>query len=70
MSDARTELAAAVERLDALAARLGEDGVAGDELRRLADDAMSASARVTELLPQVIRAIERAAEGAPDEPPA
>ncbi len=63
MTDERTALQAAVERLDAITARLGEAGLDHDELKRLAEDALTASAEITERLPRVIRDIERAAEG-------
>ena len=63
MSDERDALRAAVERLEAITTRLGEEGVGPDELKRLAEEALTASAEVTERLPRVIRAIERAAEG-------
>ncbi len=65
MSDDRAALGAAVARLEALTGRLGEDGVGADELETLAQEALAASARVTELLPRVIREIERAAQGGP-----
>lgn len=68
MSDDRTELAKAVERLEAVTARLGEDDVPGDELKLLAEEALTASARVTELLPRIIREIERASEGDVERP--
>ena len=63
MSDERTQLAEAVDQLEAITARLGDDDVAQDELKRLAEQALAASARVTELLPRIIREIERASEG-------
>lgn len=63
MSDERTQLAEAVDALEAITARLGDDGLEQDELKRLAEQAMVASARVTELLPRIIREIERASEG-------
>ena len=63
MSEERANLAAAVERLEAVTAKLGADGVPADELKHLAEEALAASAAVTELLPRVIREIERAAEG-------
>lgn len=67
MTDDRSALAAAVDRLEAVTARLGEADVDPHELKRLAEDALAASARITELLPQVIRQIERASEGASSE---
>lgn len=63
MSDERQALQAAVERLEAITARLADDGVEPEELKRLAEAALTASAEVTERLPRVIREIERAAEG-------
>lgn len=63
MSDERTQLAEAVGQLEAITARLGDDDVAQDELKRLAEQALAVSARVTELLPRIIREIERASEG-------
>lgn len=71
MSDERAQLAEAVDQLEAITARLGDDDVAQDELKRLAEQALAASARVTELLPRIIREIERASEGdvARDFPP-
>lgn len=63
MSDERTQLAEAVDQLEAITARLGDDGLEQDELKRLAEQALAASARVTELLPRIIREIERASEG-------
>ncbi len=63
MSDERTRLAEAVDQLEAITARLGDDGLEQDELKRLAEHALAASARVTELLPRIIREIERASEG-------
>lgn len=68
MSDERVALAAAVDRLEAITARLGDEDVPADELKRLAEDALAASAEVTERLPRVIREIERAAEGADPAP--
>lgn len=64
MTDDRTALAAAVERLEALTSRLGAEGIEPDEVKQLAEEALAASAQVTELLPRVIRRIERASEGA------
>jgi ABC-type transporter Mla subunit MlaD len=64
MSEERASLAAAVERLEAVTAQLGAERVDADELKRLAEEALDASAAVSELLPRVIREIERAAEGA------
>lgn len=69
MSEERASLAAAVERLEAVTAQLGAEGVGPDELKHLAEEALAASAAVTELLPRVIREIERAAEGAAPTPP-
>lgn len=69
MSDERVELAQAVERLEAVTARLNEADVSKDELQRLAEEALAASARVTELLPRIIREIERASEGDLTRPP-
>jgi len=63
MSEERANLAAAVERLEAVTAQLGAERVDADELKRLAEEALDASAAVSELLPRVIREIERAAEG-------
>ena len=63
MSSDRANLAAAVERLESATARLGGETIDADELKRLAEEALAASAAVTELLPRVIREIERAAEG-------
>ena len=63
MSDERTQLVEAVDTLEAITARLGVDDLEQDELKRLAEQAMAASARVTELLPRIIREIERASEG-------
>lgn len=63
MSDERTRLAEAVDQLEAITARLGDDGLEQDDLKRLAEQALAASARVTELLPRIIREIERASEG-------
>lgn len=68
MSDERTQLAEAVDTLEAITARLGEDDLEQDELKRLAEQALAASARVTELLPRIIREIERASEGDVDPP--
>ena len=68
MSEERVNLAAAVERLEVVIAQLGAEGVGADELKRLAEEALAASAEVTELLPKVIREIERAAEGAGPSP--
>ncbi len=70
MSDARTALGAAVDELEAITARLAEPGLEGDALAELAEAAMRVSGRVSELLPQVIREIERAAEGTADDAPA
>jgi len=69
VSEERASLAAAVERLEAVTAQLGAEGVGADELKHLAEEALAASAAVTELLPRVIREIERAAEGAAPAPP-
>lgn len=69
MTDDRTALATAVDRLESITARLGEGDVGADELKRLAEDALAASAQVSELLPRVIRQIERASEGAVSEEP-
>lgn len=63
MNDDRAQLQAAVERLEQITARLGADDVAQDELKHLAEEALAASATVTELLPRIIRQIERASEG-------
>jgi len=63
MSDDRQALQEAVERLEAVTARLAQDGIDPDELKRLAEQALTASAEITERLPRVIRDIERAAEG-------
>jgi hypothetical protein len=63
VSEERASLAAAVERLEAVTARLGAEDVGADELKGLAEEALAASAAVTELLPRVIREIELAAEG-------
>lgn len=63
MNGERTELAYAVDRLEAITARLADDAIGQDELKQLAEEALAASARVTELLPRVIREIERASEG-------
>ncbi len=63
MSDERTQLAEVVDQLEAITARLADAEVAQDELKRLAEQALAASARVTELLPRIIREIERASEG-------
>lgn len=63
MSEERGRLAAAVERLETVTAQLGAEGVGADELKQLAEEALAASAAVTELLPRVIREIELAAEG-------
>jgi hypothetical protein len=63
VSDERANLTAAVERLEAITQRLEAERVDPDELKRLAEEALAASAAVTELLPRVIREIERAAEG-------
>ena len=68
MSDERTQLAEAVDTLEAITARLGDDDLEQDELKRLAEQAMAASARVTELLPRIIREIERASEGDVERP--
>jgi ABC-type transporter Mla subunit MlaD len=68
VSDDRTQLAEAVDRLEAITARLGDDGLEQDELRSLAEQALAASARVTELLPRIIREIERASEGDVERP--
>ena len=68
MSDERTQLAEAVDTLEAITARLGEDDLEQDELKRLAEQALAASARVTELLPRIIREIERASEGDVERP--
>ena len=68
MSDERTQLAEAVDMLEAITARLGDDDLEQDELKRLAEQAMAASARVTELLPRIIREIERASEGDVERP--
>ena len=68
MSDERTQLAEAVDALEAITARLGDDDLEQDELKRLAEQAMAASARVTELLPRIIREIERASEGDVERP--
>lgn len=73
MNDERALLAAAVERLEVITARLADAGVPASDLKRLAEEALAASAEITERLPRVIREIERASEGAsPDrdsEPP-
>ena len=69
MSDDRALLAAAVEELEAITARLGSGDVPNDELKRLAEEALAASAAVTELLPRIIREIERASEGDVRTPP-
>jgi ABC-type transporter Mla subunit MlaD len=63
MSDERAQLEAAVDRLEAITARLAAGDVAQEELKRLAEGALAASATVTELLPRIIRQIERASEG-------
>jgi hypothetical protein len=63
MSDDRQALQAAAERLEAVTARLAQDGIEPDELKRLAEEALTASAEITERLPRVIRDIERSAEG-------
>jgi hypothetical protein len=63
VSEERANLAAAVERLESVTAQLGAEGVGAEELKHLAEEALAASAAVTELLPRVIREIERAAEG-------
>ena len=68
MSDERTQLAEAVDTLEAITARLADDDLEQDELKRLAEQAMAASARVTELLPRIIREIERASEGDVERP--
>jgi hypothetical protein len=69
MTDDRTALAEAVDRLEAITARLAAEELDAGELKGLAEDALAASARVTELLPRVIRQIERASEGAAAEAP-
>jgi hypothetical protein len=63
MSDDRLSLQAAVERLEAATTRLAQDGIDPEELKRLAEQALTASAEITERLPRVIRDIERTAEG-------
>ena len=63
MSDERAQLEAAVDRLEQITSRLVADDVDHDELKRLAEGALAASATVTELLPRIIRQIERALEG-------
>lgn len=68
MSDERTQLAQAVDTLEAITARLGDADLEQDELKRLAEQAMAASALVTELLPRIIREIERTSEGDVERP--
>lgn len=63
MNDDRQALAAAVERLEAVTERLGAADLAQEEWKSLAEAALAASAEVNELLPRVIREIERASEG-------
>jgi hypothetical protein len=50
----------AVARLEEVAAAIGREDAAGDELRELADEALRLSAEITERLPRVLRG---AAEG-------
>lgn len=66
MSDADHEaLNQAVARLEALTAALRDADVEPQTLERLAADAQEASARVSELLPRVIREIEETAARGP-----
>jgi ABC-type transporter Mla subunit MlaD len=70
VNDDRTRLEAAVTELEGITERLAQDDLAKDELKALAERALSASAQVTELLPRIIREIERASEGStPDGAP-
>ncbi len=63
MSSERTSLAAAVERMEALTAELGEPSLDLDRRRELADEALALSAEISERLPRIIREIEDAAGG-------
>jgi hypothetical protein len=63
MSDDRSSLAAAVARLEEVTRRLETGEEAEAALKELADEALAASATIAELVPRVIREIERAAEG-------
>lgn len=56
----REALAAAVARLEEVAAAIGRADAAGDALRELAEEALRLSAEITERLPRVLRG---AAEG-------
>jgi hypothetical protein len=63
VSDDRAQLTDAVDRLEVITTRLGEGDLGQDDLKQLADEALAVSARVSELLPRIIREIERASEG-------
>ncbi len=61
--DEAAALEAAAARLEDVARRLGDDGVAPDELRALADEALALGQEITERLPRALRAAAAEREG-------
>lgn len=57
-SDPADTLEAAAHRLEAVARRLGEDGVPPDELRALADEVLQLGQEITDTLPRALRDAE------------
>jgi hypothetical protein len=61
--DEAAALEAAAARLEEVAQRLGDDGVGPDELRALADEALTLGQEITERLPRALRAAAAHREG-------
>lgn len=61
--DEAAALEAAAVRLEDVARRLGDDDVAPDELRALADEALALGQEITERLPRALRAAAAQREG-------
>lgn len=68
MSEDRHALEAAVRELEQVASRIAEAPDDADAAQALADQALTLSTRIGELLPRVIREIEDAAQGRTSEP--
>ncbi len=56
--DPADALEAAAHRLEQVARRLGEDGVAPDELRALADEVLQLGQDITDSLPRALRDVD------------
>lgn len=56
--DPADALEAAAHRLEAIARRIGEDGVPAEELRALADEVLQLGQDITDTLPRALRDAE------------